>query len=108
MNLPGYRRAVGAAIWLFILLSAHAQETDDLWKLVAEGRSVCDEELAIQLGVRAPTARRWRKKLEKAGLLRCARSEPGYFILHILNVDAAEAAKPGEEPAAPTPRGLVN
>jgi hypothetical protein len=74
--LPHERRLeLGSSIWLWFQLSMRANLVLEKRWCAVDG-VYTDEDLAIMLGSSAATARRWRMRLEKAGLIRTFRVGP--------------------------------
>lgn len=73
-NIFDYRLQIGNAIWLLVLLSSNVEQgASSEWMHVTAAGEIqpfSDEALAVAMKVSAPTATRWRKRLEKAELIR--------------------------------------
>lgn len=74
--------AVGAAWPLFalLLLSSDPMSVDG-WRSVFDGQGLTDRDAAIALAVTVRRARRWRKRLERAGAALFAPAGRGFTIL---------------------------
>jgi hypothetical protein len=88
MNIYSLRPQVRAALWLWLLLTGYAQEGPAEWALVSHGNPLCDTELALHLRCPEDTVRRWRERLEGAGLIRCTLLEPRYRRIELRNLNA--------------------
>jgi hypothetical protein len=64
------RRKLGDAIWLYVLLMLYTSKVDGSWWPVGDAAPISDERPAVFLDVSAATARRWRLRLTKEGLIR--------------------------------------
>ncbi len=71
-----FKKQVGDAIWLLLLLAIHSDQSEEHWWPVARsGEFISDARLAVFLGETEATARKHRKRLEKEGLIRTERTE---------------------------------
>lgn len=71
MKLLDYRKAMGPAVWLFLLYKNNAEETSDPhWAPVLCGQPTRDSAAAVALKAPIHTVIRWRRRLEKAGAIR--------------------------------------
>jgi len=71
--LTEYRTEIREAFWLWWLLSVYTVPSAERWWRVNDGSgdgAYSDENIASALDVPVATARRWRMKLETAGLIR--------------------------------------
>jgi transposase len=55
---------------------------------VAGGIWVSNEQLAYRIDVGVPTIERWRKRLERAGYLRCELVRPRFRKMWLVNMNA--------------------
>jgi len=89
------RRALGESIWLYCLLvlSTTAQEANEPWWSVCDGAPISDGRLAVFLDVTESTAKKWRLRLEKDGLVRSEPLMPLHRRLWVANVNPVEIQK---------------
>jgi|SRR5579872_1464802 len=86
-----WRQVLGGAIWLWELCNACSRYSPEQWWPVAGGQALPDEQLAENLEVSAATARRWRTRLEKNGLLRSFPESGLKRRLEIRNINFVES-----------------
>src|SRR5665213_379180 len=88
LGLIRFRPVLRECIWLWLYLfwrtDVVARE-GKWWPVVG---SLTDEDLAIDLAVSSATARRWRKRLEKAGLIRTVERKSRMRRIEFLNLAA--------------------
>ena len=89
------RRMLGESLWLYclLMLSTSAQPPDVPWWPVCDGAPVSDERIAVFLDVTAGTARKWRLRLEKAGLIRSEPLTPLHRRFWVANADPMDSRK---------------
>jgi len=98
------RRAIRSAIWLWVLLATHAQQSDAEWWPVCDGVELSDERVAVFLDVSAARAKKWRLRLEGLKMIRTEFTRARSYRVWIMNVDRIDAQKT----AQPIPSPLVN
>jgi hypothetical protein len=73
MRLLDHVKEIGPAIWLTLIYAANTGEPEEgIWGPVLGLRPVHDYEIADKLRIPVSTAIRWRKRLEKAGVIQTA------------------------------------
>ena len=98
MDILEKRPALENAIWLWLLLNRHASmKASEKWWSVNSGTGYNDETLAAALNVSSATARKWRVRLERAGLIRSFPGTPRKRSFAILNITWKENDKPAAE-----------
>jgi hypothetical protein len=94
MEIGPMRRQVEQAVWLLLLLHHYAnQEGDEIWWPVCGGAPISDERIAVFLDVRAATAQKFRKRLERTGYIRTEPATPLHRKFWVLNLDQATEKK---------------
>jgi hypothetical protein len=104
-----YRAEVGQAVWLFWNLYVFAAQSPEKWWSV-HGGAYSDEGVAASLDVSTATARRWRVKLEQAGLIRTfpvTRRRRRFEILNLGFTEGMLDTRSSAQPSELSPR-LVN
>jgi hypothetical protein len=99
IEIGARRRLLGESLWLYclLMLSATTQEATDPWWPVCGGAPISDERIAVFLDVGAATARKWRRRLEKDGLIRSEPSTPLHRRIWVANVNPVETQKALQE-----------
>jgi hypothetical protein len=86
-----YRREVGPAAWLLLLYWQHSAPSDDpLWCLVANGDAIHDAVAATAVKASVSTATRWRRRLQKTGLIYTQPCIGGGCRIWLLRFDRTE------------------
>lgn len=101
MEIGARRRAIGDAIWLWVLLGQYATESNEDWWLVGGGEQISDERLAVYLDVSAAIAKKWRKRLEGLGMIRTEMIRPLQRKFWLRNPDKMEQATALEKTLLP-------
>lgn len=71
MRLLDHRKAMGPAVWLFLLYRNNTDEPEDpVWAPVLRLRPIRDSQAAEVLKVPVHTVRRWRRRLERVGMIK--------------------------------------
>lgn len=71
MKLLDCRKAMGQAVWLFLLYGNNAREASDhAWAPVSRGQPIRDSQAADVLKAPIHTVIRWRRRLQEAGVIR--------------------------------------
>jgi len=104
-----FKKRIGNAMWLLLLLATYSDECDGQWWPVRRGGEfISDARLAVFLGESEATTRKHRKHLEKEGLIR---TEPAEMHLHrrfwIRNIDHLQQEQSAEKLSVPA-SGLVH
>jgi hypothetical protein len=97
-----FRKQVGPAVWLLMLLVQHAP-ADWTWEkavYAAGGNVVSDAELAVWLEVKPRTIAAWRRKLKAAGFLDWT-LKPGVGRVYVLAALADPKPESVATPSAP-------
>lgn len=103
-----YRAQIREAFWLWWLLSIHTAPSAEQWWRSGDG-AYSDENIASALDVPVATARRWRLRLEKAGLIRTFLVTPRKRRFEMLNLSFPNQQLAGACEQAPAlPVGFVN
>lgn len=101
MNILERRAEIKEAIWLLHVLNGHAKlRPDQKWLSVSEGVPYNDEALAAALNVPTKTARKWRLRLERVGLIRSFPTTPRKRRFEVLNF-AWKEDEPSQLPEPP-------
>jgi hypothetical protein len=80
--------AIRDALWPYLYLLTNTTPSDEPWIPVAGGIWVSNEQLAYRIDVGVPTIERWRKRLERAGYLRCELVRPRFRKMWLVNMNA--------------------
>jgi hypothetical protein len=92
MDFAGHRRIMGESTWLWLMLVYYSEQSNAEWWPVSSAAMISDEQLGSNLEVTAATAKKWRKRLEAAGMIRTERVQPGKWKIWVLN-----ANQPGQQ-----------
>lgn len=102
MKLLNHVRSIGPAIWLFLLFSNNAEEIpgDPTWAPVCELRPIRDIHAAEALKVPVHTVIRWRRRLERVGMVKTSACRGGGLKAWVRYTDlpSDEPLKHGLEP----------
>ena len=87
-----YRQEIGPAAWLLLLYWQHSAPGNDLsWCQVANGDPIHDSAAATAVKASVSTATRWRRRLQKAGLIYTQACTGGGFRVWLLRFDHPDA-----------------
>jgi hypothetical protein len=88
MKLLDQRKAVGQAIWLWLLYQNNAKYSGDRnWAPVLDAHTVRDSDAAEALKVPVHTVTRWRYRLERVGIVRTMPCRGGGFKVWLRHSD---------------------
>jgi hypothetical protein len=99
MSFSTNRKQIGSAIWLLELFGTQKYCTD-IPPWVAKGRTIPDNELQEELGIKLQTLCVWRRKLRTAGLLHWTLKPGGgrAYLIGKLKEPTAGESTPAETP----------
>lgn len=108
MKLLNHVRTIGPAIWLFLLYSNNAEESGDrTWAPVLNLHPIRDREAAEALKIPVHTAIRWRRRLERVGMVKTSAYRGGGLKVWLRHSDLPSdqplpLPEPENWPAMPT------
>lgn len=87
MELAKHRRIMGESMWLWLLLVYYSEQSIAEWWSVSSAGLITDEQLGFNLEVSAATAKKWRKRLEAAAMIRTELVQPGRRKIWVFNAN---------------------
>src|SRR5258705_12052952 len=99
MKLLERLRAMGPAVWLFLLYQNNSEYAGDpVWAPVGMGSAVTDVHVASVLKISASTAVRWRRRLERISIIKTQACRGGGFKVWLRHSDV-----PSTQPSVQAP-----